>query len=185
MAEEQPPRLAPRTLLMAGAALGLVMVLLALGWTAGIRGRDMGAYFPEGAPGALALGALAGAGFAAVEWRYLSLLGKEAALIDQLIDLEALHGGHITALALLAAVPEELLFRGAALPELGVVGSALLFGLAHAVSRRYFLYATIAGLFLGLLMQWTGGLWAPIAAHAAVDIIMLALLARNRPAGGW
>jgi membrane protease YdiL (CAAX protease family) len=179
--------ISPRTLLLAGAGLGLVMVVLAVAWAA-LRGRDLSALFPAGGDAALAVGIFAGSVFAAAEWgifRYTNLLHNDVARLEQVINLEALRWHHIAALVLLAAVPEELLFRGALMPDLGLLGTSVVFGLAHALSLQYFIYATLAGLFLGALSTHTGGLWAPIAAHAAIDAVILSLLVWCRPPGGW
>lgn len=180
--------LSPRILVLGGAVFGLLMTLAATAWLALVRRRAVSALFPPPAGEALAVGALAGAAFAAVEWiifRCTPLMHNEVARLDRLINLPAFRWHHVVAIALLAAAPEELLFRGALLPEVGVLISALLFGLAHAISRQYFVYASAAGLLCGLLMTWTGGLWAPTAAHAVIDILMLTWLIRARPPGGW
>ncbi|MBN1287157.1 MAG: CPBP family intramembrane metalloprotease [Anaerolineae bacterium] len=182
------PRISPPTLLAAGAGLGVLMIGLAVVWIAAIQGRDLAALFPPAPWGLLAAGILAGAGFAAVQWvlfRRTALLRAEVAQFEQVIDFAALRWYHVAVLAMLAAVPEELLFRGGLVPDAGLIGAALLFGLAHALSWRYFVYASAAGMVLGLLMLWTGNLWAPIAAHAVIDAIILTLLVRRRPAGGW
>ncbi|GAB4445332.1 MAG: hypothetical protein Kow00120_15310 [Anaerolineae bacterium] len=177
-----------RVLIAGGAGLGLLMAGAAVGWIALLRQRSLGALFPPAPWGALAVGGLAGAAFAAAVWaafRRTALLHNEVAVIDRLLDLRALRWYHVVAIALLAAVPEELLFRGALLPEVGVIVSAALFGLAHAVSWQYVVYAGLAGLLCGALAEWTGGLWAPIAAHAVIDMMMFALLILMRPPGGW
>ena len=53
-------------------------------------------------------------------------------------------------LALLSGFAEELLFRGALWPHLGLVGGAVLFGVLHTVPVRslafYPVYAFLAGL---------------------------------------
>lgn len=83
--------------------------------------------------------------------------------------------------ALAAGIGEELLFRGviqAGLghwigPGFGLVAASLLFGLVHAMSRAYFLLATLAGLYLGLLYLWTGNLLVVILVHFLYDWIAL------------
>ena len=178
----------PRMLILGGAALGLLMTAAALAWVGLVRQCAPGALFPTPPWEALTAGALAGAGFVAVQWalfRRTRFLRAEVALIDRVIDLRALRRHHIVVIALLAAVPEELLFRGALVPEVGVWLSALIFGLAHAISWQYVIYAGLAGLLCGALMVWTGGLWASIAAHATIDLLMFALLIGRRPSGGW
>jgi membrane protease YdiL (CAAX protease family) len=83
---------------------------------------------------------------------------------------------HVLIFGLMAGVPEEILFRGALQPALGVLPTALIFGALHALTPAYFVYASGAGVFLGGLALWRDGLWTPIAAHSVVDLIMLALL---------
>jgi membrane protease YdiL (CAAX protease family) len=92
-------------------------------------------------------------------------------------------------LALLSGTAEELLFRGALWPHLGLVGTTLLFGLVHVLPRRplwiYPLFATAAGLLLGLLRDGTQSLWPPVVAHVTVNALNLAWLgavARRRAA---
>jgi hypothetical protein len=75
--------------------------------------------------------------------------------------------------SLAAGLGEELLFRGALLPLLGLWGSSLVFGLCHAVSPAYFALAAVMGLILGWLAQQTGGLFVPIAGHAVYDAVAL------------
>jgi len=90
--------------------------------------------------------------------------------------MPALRPHHAVILGLLAGVPEEILFRGALQPTLGLLVTSLVFGALHAVTFAYFIYAGIAGMFLGALALWRGALWAPIAAHTVIDVIMFALL---------
>ena len=83
--------------------------------------------------------------------------------------------------ALLAGVCEEALFRGALLTwlegPLGLHGavllSALLFGLAHAISPSYVVFAFVMGAALGYLYVLTGSLPAAMAAHATYDLVAL------------
>src|SRR5690606_19992823 len=94
----------------------------------------------------------------------------------RLLDLDAMGPRHALLLGLVAGIPEEILFRGAIQPLLGLILTSLLFGALHAVSPAYFAYASLAGLLLGQLAIWRGGLWAPVAAHVAIDALMLFLL---------
>ena len=80
-------------------------------------------------------------------------------------------------LALVSGFAEELLFRGALWPHLGLIGTTLLFGLVHVLPRRslwlYPLFATFAGLLLGLVREGTGSVWPPIVAHVTVNALNL------------
>lgn len=83
--------------------------------------------------------------------------------------------------SLMAGVGEEMLFRGiiqAGLdtwlgPMPALVLASLLFGLAHCMTRAYFLLATLMGVYLGLLYLWTGNLLVAILVHALYDWVML------------
>jgi membrane protease YdiL (CAAX protease family) len=91
-------------------------------------------------------------------------------------------------IAILAGVGEELLFRGLIqaglfywLPtDWKLIGSlliaSLIFGACHYLSHTYFLLATAAGLYFGLLMVVSGSLLPPIIAHALYDYVALAYL---------
>lgn len=75
------------------------------------------------------------------------------------------------AVALIPAFCEEFLFRGLVLPQLlpygktvAVIGSALLFGLMHA-NPAQMLYATVAGIVLGLVAIESGSIWAGVLIH--------------------
>jgi uncharacterized protein len=80
-------------------------------------------------------------------------------------------------LSILAGVGEELLFRGVIQmvltdwlnPPIAILITAVLFGLAHAISRAYFIMATLMGLYMGLIFLWSGNLLLPILIHALYD----------------
>jgi uncharacterized protein len=88
------------------------------------------------------------------------------------------------ALALASGIAEEVFFRGALLPAIGLVGSACAFGLLHTSFDRQLLgwtiFALAAGLGFGALFVWTGGLLAPITAHVAINGVQLVRLATSR-----
>jgi len=95
----------------------------------------------------------------------------------------------LAVLSVMAGVGEEVLFRGvvqAALagrigPGLAVAVTALLFGLAHFVSVTYAVYATLFGVYLGVLLVVSGNLLAPVVTHAVYDFVALAYLVYVRP----
>ncbi|MGI8608985.1 MAG: CPBP family glutamic-type intramembrane protease [Candidatus Dormibacteria bacterium] len=82
--------------------------------------------------------------------------------------------GAAIALALAAGIGEEVLFRGALQPRLGIIAAALLFAVLHtqyAISLAS-LEIFILGLALGLLRR-RAGVTGTIIAHAGYDLILL------------
>jgi len=91
-------------------------------------------------------------------------------------------------LSALAGFAEELLFRGALWPALGLWGTSLLFGLVHTLPRRslalYPLFAAVVGLLLGLLRSGSGSVLPAMIAHAGIDAANLLWLSRRHTAAG-
>jgi membrane protease YdiL (CAAX protease family) len=81
--------------------------------------------------------------------------------------------GEMLAVSWLAGVSEEVFFRGVLQHEIGLLPAALVFGILHALSLPYLLWATAVGCYLGWLAQVSGNLWLPITTHALVDIVGL------------
>jgi len=87
----------------------------------------------------------------------------------------------LAVVSLLAGVGEELLFRGflqtwfaqAAGAHVAVLAAAVVFGLAHAISRSYVVFASVLGISLGYLYHLTGSLPAAMVAHAVYDFAAL------------
>jgi len=83
-----------------------------------------------------------------------------------------------------SGVGEEAFFRGAVLQEFGLVISSLLFGLAHiGPDRRYLVWtvwAVLAGFVFGAIFEVSGGLLAPVVAHAGHNAATLLLWKRSR-----
>lgn len=86
-------------------------------------------------------------------------------------------------LALASGICEELAFRAALQPEIGLVAASIIFGVVHApLKRELLLWPFLAagmGFALGWLYDWTGSVIAPAAAHVAVNGINLRYLARK------
>jgi membrane protease YdiL (CAAX protease family) len=91
--------------------------------------------------------------------------------------------GQALVLALASAVGEEALFRGAALPTVGLFWSSVLFGVAHVPVRRglwpWPLMAFGMGLALGWMFLRFGDLTGPILAHATINFLNLRYIAQN------
>jgi membrane protease YdiL (CAAX protease family) len=94
-----------------------------------------------------------------------------------------LTGHEIMVLALASSIGEEILFRGALLPWMGVWLQALVFALLHVGPGRRFLPWTVSALVMGLafgwLAEWTGSLGAPSAAHFAINFLNLRHIVRT------
>jgi membrane protease YdiL (CAAX protease family) len=86
--------------------------------------------------------------------------------------------------AVFSGVGEEVFFRGALQPELGLVATSLLFGALHVgPDRRYLVWtfwALGAGFLFGFLYVWTGGILAPATAHVLHNAVTLLLWKRTR-----
>lgn len=80
-------------------------------------------------------------------------------------------------LALASSIGEELLFRGALYPWLGLWPQALLFAALHIGPGKRFipwtLMALCIGLLFGLLVQFTGDIGAAITAHFTINYLNL------------
>lgn len=120
-------------------------------------------------------------------WRSLTdLKDQVSGLLHRLLHAATLP--QLFILALLAGLGEELLFRGLLqtglahlLPaRFALVGSLLIasiiFGACHYLSHTYFVLATVAGLYFGLLMIVSGSIVPPIIAHALYDFVALVYL---------
>lgn len=90
--------------------------------------------------------------------------------------------------ALLAGAAEELLFRGIIepligrwSPALGFVIGNVLFGICHAMTPVYFLYAALIGCYLSSSLHWTAtpNLIIPISIHALYDLTAFAVIRKE------
>ncbi len=88
----------------------------------------------------------------------------------------------IAILAIASALGEELLFRGALQPWLGLLPQAVLFGLLHVGPHKRHLvwtaWALAMGLALGALVELTGDLGGAIVAHFAINFLNLHFIVR-------
>jgi membrane protease YdiL (CAAX protease family) len=163
-----------------GALFGVLMVAAAWLWAVVLRDRSLTGWFPsERRAIDLALGSAIGLVAAVGAWPLvdrITALRQIRTLLNDMLDMDSFRWYHAPLIGLVAGIPEEILFRGAIQPELGWILTAILFGAVHAVTRAYFVYATLAGALLGGLTLWRGGLWAPIAAHTVIDAVMFGLL---------
>ncbi|HID24076.1 MAG TPA: CPBP family intramembrane metalloprotease [Planctomycetaceae bacterium] len=177
---------------LAGLAEGsLIVIALAGGWWVGVPpletlrwdGRDLAL----GAAAALPIFALFLLGH---RFPVGPLLRIKRFLIEMLgPSLAACRWYDLVLLAVLAGVSEEALFRGFLQRwlerELGLAGGLCLasvaFGLAHVITPTYAALATIAGVYLGMLLHISPSpnLLVPIVTHALYDYLAFLVVVRS------
>jgi hypothetical protein len=175
----------PRQLLKSALLLGALLTVGGLLFTLIFRTRaDLTTWYPLDSAlmlGEIALGLGLGIGAAGLVWglteriKWLADLRERLALF---LPLDQIGWGYALLFGLLAGIPEEIFFRGALQPTLGLLLTALFFGLLHAISPIYILFTILAGVLLGGLAQSRGDLWAATCAHAAYDACLLWQLGR-------
>jgi membrane protease YdiL (CAAX protease family) len=88
----------------------------------------------------------------------------------------------VLGLALLSSIGEELLFRGAMQPTLGLWLTAVIFGLLHFPPRlRLLPWTVMAGLFgllFGAITLWSGTIAGAVIAHFTINLLNLREVAR-------
>jgi membrane protease YdiL (CAAX protease family) len=95
------------------------------------------------------------------------------ALLSPLGDRE------IVVLAAASSIGEEMFFRGAMIPVLGLVGSSAVFALLHiglpprARHLPWTISSFVAGVVFGALYLWTGDLTGAVVAHFTVNFLNL------------
>ena len=89
------------------------------------------------------------------------------------ITLVGSSAGQLALLAGLSAVAEELFFRAALQPAVGLMAASCAFGLVHVSPRgmgfAWTLWALVMGLVFGLLFEASGNVLVPIVAHALIN----------------
>lgn len=91
-----------------------------------------------------------------------------------------LTGFQIAAIATFSSLGEELLFRGLVQPWIGVLPTAVVFGLCHQIPGParwvWVTWATFVGLAFGVIFAATGSLLGALIAHALINAVNLAFL---------
>ena len=176
----------PRFVRFAAVFYGLLVVVAAV-WC-GLRGIDLPVLGPRPATGLL-LGLATAAGTVSLSLLAYRLVPITRKLADELAPslVDGTDRAGLVLLALFSGVGEEVFFRGAVQQEFGILISSIVFGLAHiGPDRRYLLWtawAVVAGVIFGILFEATGGLLAPVTAHAAHNAATLLIWKRSRERG--
>jgi membrane protease YdiL (CAAX protease family) len=158
----------------------LALGALALGWGS-LRGQPNVWHLSGKEPAVLAglvCGLAAGLGIvfasrmALYRFEWARALHRELRhLLFPLSDVE------IVVLAAASSVGEEMFFRGAMLPAIGLLGSSAIFALLHIGPKARHLPWTAssfgAGLLFGAIFLWTGDLTGPVVAHFLVNFLNL------------
>jgi membrane protease YdiL (CAAX protease family) len=159
----------------------------AIGWGA-LRGDPDVYRLPSSTAARLAVSPLVGVAFglavvflsrvAVHRFDWARVLHREFhALVHELSARE------IFSLAVASSIGEELFFRGALLPAVGLFPSSLLFALLHVRPQRRFLPWTamslILGVAMGIMFIQLGDLGGPIAAHFTINLINLHYIAKT------
>jgi len=87
---------------------------------------------------------------------------------------------HLLLVAALAGFCEEFLFRAVLQPRLGLVGSNVLFALAHFITPTYALLAGLLGAYLGMVFDFSG-YWSAAIAHTLYDWLAFSVIAATLP----
>ena len=114
---------------------------------------------------------------------------RETGVVGAIMPVTGREKGVFALLSLTAGVFEELVFRGF-LPLFlipwtgsylaGALPVAVVFGFLHAYQGRHGIARTaVMGGILAAGVVWTGSLWPPILAHAALDLILGLVLAKS------
>ena len=129
---------------------------------------------------AVGQGAALAAAISFVSWLLFRLWPayRESALQYMQMVLTPLQPADFLWVGLLPGLSEELLFRGVALPALGLVLSSVLFGVLHIWDWKQWPYAawtTTLGFVLGGATLLTGNLLVAVIAHVLVNLTSCAV----------
>ena len=175
--------MSPRFVRFAALFYGSLTVVAAV-WC-GLRGFEV-SLLGESPAWGLLLGIMTAActiSLGLLAYRLLPVLrGISEELAPRLVD--GAYARDLVLVSIFSGIGEEAFFRGAVLQEFGLVISSLLFGLAHVgPDGRYLawtLWAVLAGFVFGAIFEVSGGLLAPVVAHAGHNAATLLLWKRSR-----
>ena len=114
-------------------------------------------------------------------WQIIELpkLADTKIFFTNLIKPLKLNSGQIIFISICAGVGEELLFRGAVQPMLGIWITSILFVLLHGYLNPFNIPLTLYGIYMVLVIGVMGlmteyfGILAAMIAHTLIDIILL------------
>ena len=172
-------------------AIGSLVVFTVLGWgimahfgpvtlTNSLQG---GAPLPMQAGLGLMVGSVVG--FLAWNMVNLPFFRKTRDFFVDIIGPLKLNWTEVVMVSCCAGIGEEILFRGAVQPHLGIVWTSILFVALHGYLNPFDSRMTTYGLFMILaicLLGWVAvkyGLITAIVAHTVIDVILLYLLTRT------
>lgn len=173
---------------------GIALLAVVFAWLFRVQLRDMLPVFGRPLFVAVVRGLVATLPMLAIFWLLVNsnwpLMRQLREQVEWLIG-EMFPSGSVAQFAMVAAlagIGEELLFRGTlqtiigdwTTPVVGLVITSLLFGLAHALSKLYFLFAVAVGAFLGWMTLRYNDLVAAMVAHGLYDFLALVYLSRRR-----
>lgn len=178
--QHQPP-IRPAQLAQVGFLFSIILITSAFGWTALLHQKNiLMQWYPSNNAGReILLGLILGISGANLIWmlhRYLASIRRMRNMLIQLIDFRQMNWLHALLFGLMAGFPEEMFFRGAMQPRLGILITALIFGILHAMTSFYLLYAFLMGVGLGMLVAWRGDLWAATMTHFSYDAMLFLLM---------
>ncbi len=180
--EEEEDKQRSLILLLAGATI-IVMPLIAMlvDWFS--DSVDMSERLLRGAPlyAQVGLGLVMGVGFGAlaqfiVERKFMQAVNLK--YTNMIADLR-LNTPEIIFISLCAGVGEEVLFRGAIQPLLGIVITAVIFVAIHGYLNPRDWRISLYGVFMTGVICVIGyatetvGIWSAIVAHTVIDIYLL------------
>jgi membrane protease YdiL (CAAX protease family) len=173
-----PRRILPIVILGEGA---LLVIAGAAAWATRVR-LPIGDPWPGAAWGLAAAASLAVANLWLLRTRGSRWPGDSLRHVCRVIVrplFEHVTPWQIVLVSALAGAGEELLFRGVVQELVGLPTASVAFGAVHVGGRAFVGYgawAACIGAAFGWLMVHTGGLLAPIVAHAVYDALALAYI---------
>ena len=173
----------PRFVLFAALFYGFLAIAAAL-WGA-LRGFDL-RLAGDSVAGSIFLGSLTAGVTVSLGLLAYRLVPALREIADELAPrlIDGADRGGLLLTSIFSGVGEETFFRGAVQHEFGLVAASLLFGIVHVGPDRRYLawtaWAVLAGFLYGALYEVSGGLLAPILAHAAHNAATLLLWKRSR-----